>query len=77
MPEMRFGNAGVAVIDTFEYLKRRASYALKSKSMNLTYEAYGAAKMARSLEAITHDEFMELNDMLVAKGMNNPAAGLK
>lgn len=36
------------------------------------YEVYGRIKMARELNAITSDEFMELNHACVAEGINNP-----
>lgn len=36
------------------------------------YEAYGAICMARELNTITEDEFMELNHECVADGINNP-----
>ena len=58
-------------------LKKDAEYALNSKSLTLTYEAYGAAKMARKLKVITKEEFYEINDMLIVNGINKPAAGLK
>lgn len=54
-----------------------AVYALSSKSLCLVYQTYGKALMARKLEAITRDEFMQLNDMLIVNGVNNPAAGLE
>ena len=54
-------------------LHRRADYALNSHSMNLTYETYGMAKMAYSLDGITWAEFLELNTKLVVKGLNDPA----
>lgn len=57
----------------YEELIRRANYALRGQSRNLVYETYGAAKMAHTLKAITKDEFYTLNDMLVKKGLNDPA----
>lgn len=54
-------------------LHRRADYALASHYKDLVYEAYGMAKMAWILEAITKDEFYELNTKLVVKGLNDPA----
>lgn len=65
------------ITDWNGHLKRRAQYALNSKSKNLVYETFGAAKMARNLDAITHDQFMELNRMLVTEGLNDPKAGLE
>lgn len=55
----------------FEELKRKAQYALNSLSRDLVYETYGMAKMAVNLNAITYDEFMVLNTMLVRDGLNN------
>lgn len=55
----------------YERLLKDARYALNSLSRDLVYETYGAAKMARNLEAITHDEFMTLNDLLIRDGLNN------
>lgn len=57
-------------------LFRNAEYALKSHSLNLTYQVYGQAQMAYTLQAITKEEYLELNTMLVRNGMNNPAANL-
>lgn len=56
----------------FAELERRAKYALNSHSRNLVYETFGAAKMARDLEAITYNQFRLLNDMLVVHGLNDP-----
>ena len=63
--------------DIFDYLMGRAKYAIKSKSLALTHETYGQAKMARKLLAITKEQFLELNKILVRNGINNPAAGLE
>lgn len=60
----------------YNELIKRANYALASKSRDLVYETYGAAKMARKLEAITNEQFFELNEMLVCNGLNNPKARL-
>lgn len=56
---------------TFNNLFKRANYAINSYNFGLVCEVYGMAKMARELEAITNDEFMFLNRMLVREGMNN------
>ncbi len=61
----------------FNELKKDIEYALNSKSLTLAYEAYGAAKMARKLGAITKDQFFELNDMVIVNGINKPSAGLE
>lgn len=54
-----------------EHLLKRARYAIASKSRDLVYETYGAAKMAWSLEAISREDFYRLNDLLVVKTLNN------
>lgn len=56
----------------FRSLCREAEYAMNSRNILLMYEAYGAAKMARELCAISKDEFFELNEKLVRSGINNP-----
>lgn len=61
----------------YEELLKDAKYALNSKSRDIVYEAYGQAKIARRLEAISREQFMELNDMLVKNGLNDPKAGLE
>lgn len=61
----------------FNQLRKEIEYALNSKSLTLAYEAYGAAKMAWQLNAITKDEFFKLNNMVVVNGINKPSAGLE
>lgn len=61
----------------FEELLKKAEYALNSKSLTLAYQTYGEACMARQLEAISYDEYLKLNEMLIYNGVNNPKAGLK
>ena len=57
----------------FESLKKQVEYAKNSCSAReALYEAYGAIKMARELGALTKEEFMSLNHMCVADGINNP-----
>ena len=56
----------------FARLEREAKYALNSHSRDLVCETYGAAKMARELDAITKPQFDLLNDMLVVHGLNDP-----
>ena len=58
---------------TYEHLLKQATYALKSHSRDLVYEAFGAAKMARNLGAITSEQMKTLNDMLVRHGLNDLA----
>lgn len=57
----------------FSLLEREAKYALNSHSRDLVYQTYGAAKMARELDAITKPQFARLNEMLVVRGLNDPA----
>lgn len=61
----------------YEDLVKQANCALNSKSLSLVYETYGEAKMARKICAITKEQFMQLNEMLVKNGINNPKAGLE
>lgn len=61
----------------YDELKKEIEYALNSKSLTLAYQAYGAAKMARKLSAITKEQFYELNEIVVVNGINKPSAGLK
>lgn len=57
----------------YQELKRRSNYAINSKSRNLVYETFGAAKMAFCLEAITREQFFSLNDLLIKDTLNNAA----
>ncbi len=57
----------------FEKLNKEIEYAKTSLSpIELLYQAYGSIKMARNLEAISFDEYMTLNHLCVAEGINNP-----
>ena len=55
-------------------LVKQADYAMASRNRDLMCEAYGAAKMARKMCAITHEQFMQLNDKLVKNGINKPSS---
>lgn len=55
----------------FEQLQKEVEYAKKSKNKELLYQAYGSIIMAFKLEAITKDEYFELNTMCVRDGINN------
>lgn len=46
-------------------LKKQARYAQHSLSRDLLYQTYGQACMARQLEAITREEFAQINHMTV------------
>lgn len=48
-----------------EQLTREAEYAQQSLSRELLYQTYGKAQMARQLDAITKDEYMEINHATV------------
>ena len=61
----RIGGTGAAAEPVMEQLRREALNAQRSFSESLLHEVYGKARMARELEAITKDEFMEMNDMTV------------
>ncbi len=61
----------------FKELLAKAEYALNSKSLTLVYQTYGEACMARQLEAISSDEYLRLNEMLIRNGVNNSEAGLE
>lgn len=63
--------------DIFGELRKKASYALNSKSLVLVYQTYGEACMAYQLEAISKNEYFELNEMLICNGVNNSKAGLE
>ena len=54
----------------YEKLLKEAHYALDSNSKNLIYETYGKVKMAFELDALTREQFFELNDMLIRNGLN-------
>lgn len=59
---------------TFEQLLKEVEQ-IKRGSVEPRYQlfrVYGKAQMARELEAITKDEFLELNHIIVADGINNP-----
>lgn len=59
--------------EIYQYLLRRAQYAIRSRSRDLVYQTYGEAKMAWKLGAITPAQCRELNDLLVRRGLNDPA----
>lgn len=51
--------------EIFEQLKSEALYAQRSFSVDLLYHVYGKAKMAKQLNALTQEEFTEINRMTV------------
>ena len=55
-------------------LQQQTNYAVASRDKDLMHEAYGAAKMARKMCAISKEQFMELNNKLVKNGINDPRA---
>ena len=58
----------------YRFLRDKAAYAIESRNLNLMYEAYGMAEMARWLGHITQEEFMDLNEKLVRNGINRPGS---
>lgn len=65
------------IMDWFKWLAMRADSALLNRDLNMVYQVYGEARMARMLGAITFEQFMEFNTKLVRNGINNPKAGLQ
>ncbi len=63
--------------EIYKDLIKKADYALNSHSLDLVNETYGMTKMARHLNAITSEQFWELNEKLVRNGINNPRAKLE
>ena len=63
--------------EVYKELIKHAKYALASKSRDLVYKTYGEACMAFKLDAISKDEYYELNTILVRNGINNPRACLE
>lgn len=57
----------------FEKLCKDVGYAIRSNNENLIYECYGAAKMARTLEAISKEQFDRLHRTLIPGWINNVA----
>lgn len=60
--------------EIWKYLQERATYARACRDREIMHEVYGEAKMARTMCAITQEQFGELNDKLVRRGINNPKA---
>ncbi len=59
--------------ELYQRLQKEIAYAKTSLSAReLLYEAHGAIKMARVLEAITADEYLALETACVKDGINNP-----
>ncbi len=57
----------------FEKLKKEIQYAKSSLSAReLLFQAYGSIKMAYELNALTKEEFLELNTLCIRDGINNP-----
>ena len=52
-------------LSVFDQIMGHAKYAQASHSTDLIYEAYGEAKMAWQLGAITKDQFYALNNELI------------
>ena len=58
--------------DTVMKLEKQAQYAINSKSRPLIYKALGAIEMARELGAISKDDYLRLDRLLVRDTLNNP-----
>lgn len=59
--------------EIFAKLEEKARYALNSHKLSLVCQAYGMAQAFYALDAITKEHFNQLNEMLVVKGINDPA----
>jgi hypothetical protein len=77
MPRARRGCEVYMNKTTYDDLIIIANYAICSKSRDLVLETYGMVKMARTLCAITKEQFLELSEKLITKGINNPRAHLE
>ena len=51
-----------------EILYAKSCYSVRDQ----LFQIYGRVTMARELEAITMDEFLQLNHEIVYEGINNP-----
>lgn len=58
----------------YDLIKDDFEYALKSENLSLVHQAYGSAKMARWMKAISKEQFMELNEMIVKNCLNSPTS---
>lgn len=64
------------ITEIYDDLIVRANYAINSRLRDLVFETHGMCKMARKMNAITQEQFMQLNTMLIKNGVNNPDAKL-
>lgn len=55
-------------------LDKKVTYAMNSRNIHLMHSTYGEITMARHLEAISHEEYMDLNHKIVVNGINNPSS---
>ena len=53
-------------------LMHEVAYAINSMSRPLIYRAIGMVEMARRLDAITHDDYIYFDRMLIRDTLNNP-----
>lgn len=56
----------------YEKLLKKITYAKNSFSTDLLHECKGAVDTAFELEAITKEQFFDLNHKTVYEGINNP-----
>ena len=57
--------------EVYSKLLESARYSVNSCSRDLIFQTYGKAIMARELDCISNEQFMELCTMLVKNGINN------
>ena len=62
--------------EIMQRLVREANYAIASKSRNLVYQAYGKAQGYYECKAITWEDFLVLNTILVHDTLNSRAREL-
>lgn len=58
----------------YDLIKDDFEYALRSQNLSLVHQAYGSAKTAYLMNAISKEQFMELNEMIVTNCLNSPTS---
>lgn len=56
----------------YEYLVKEIETAKSSASRDLMFQTHGQIVMAFKLDAITKDQFIELDRKIIYEGINNP-----
>lgn len=59
--------------DAYGYLIEETKFAINSNNRDLVYKTYGKAEMARTLGAITYEQFWKINDVLIRCYLNGGA----